>query len=211
MQHPSTSSRLIIRPSQSLAKPALSMRNRSKNATQTRTDLLAHAGAHAKENGFAASGVDALANAAGFSSGAVYQHFSGKSDFFAAVVSNELQRTTQRFSNIDAHHLPAAEQALRAYLSLAHINHPATGCVLPVLTSEVGRSDESVKQAYQTGLLALHHVLVGITGSQARAWRLLANCVGAVMLARAMPDDVGRQALLDAVLADALTTLLQND
>lgn len=187
------------------------MRTRSKKAIQTRSDLLTHAGAHAKANGFAASGVDALANAAGLSSGAMYQHFLGKSDFFAALVSQELQRTTVQFSKFDATHLDAAEHALRAYLSLAHVNHPATGCVLPALTPEVGRSDESVRQAYQSGLLALQQVLVNMAGSQAAAWRLIASCVGAVMVARAMVDGAERQALLDAVLADSLNMLMQNE
>lgn len=44
--------------------------------------------------------MDALAGAAGVTTGAVYKHFDGKSDLFAALIETELGRTERRFGTI---------------------------------------------------------------------------------------------------------------
>jgi TetR/AcrR family transcriptional regulator, transcriptional repressor for nem operon len=169
--------------------------------------LLAHASTHVKAHGFAASPVDALAKQAGMTSGAVYQHFAGKADLFAAVIDAELQKTSQRFSHIAAHDVAAAEKALNKYVNQAHVEHPEVGCPLPSLTAEVARASDAVKLAYQNGLLDIHQQLSRITGSPQAAWTLLAQSVGSVMLARAMSNSALQSDLLSAVKAHSLSLL----
>ncbi len=169
--------------------------------------LIANASAHVKTHGFAASPVDALAKQAGMTSGAVYQHFAGKADLFAAVMDAELQKTSQRFASIAAHDVARATKAMNVYLSEAHVAQPEAGCPLPSLTAEVARSSEAVKQAYQNGLLDTHRQLHRITGSQETAWTLLAQSVGSIMLARAMTDSGLQNDLLSAVKAHSANLL----
>ncbi len=169
--------------------------------------LVAHASAHLKTHGYAASPVDAIAKQAGMTSGAVYQHFSGKADLFAAVMAAEMQKTSLRFAAIAAHDLAATEKALNTYINQAHVEQPEAGCPLPALTAEVARSSVAVKQAYQSGLLDIHQQLHRITGSQQAAWTLLAQSVGSIMLARAMSDSALQNDLLSAVKAHSLSLL----
>ena len=176
------------------------MRYPKEHKEQARNHLLASGGSHAKKHGFGGSGMDALAAAAGVTTGSLYKHFEGKSDLFAALIRSELQRTAQRFSAIAPDDPGAAAKALAAYLSLSHVKHPEAGCALPSLTPEVARADGPVRDAFQSGMLAIHAIVADrFTGSTDTAWALIAQAVGAVMLARAMPDERVRCELLGAM------------
>ena len=73
--------------------------------------------------------------------------------------------------------------------------------------SEIARADDAVKAAYQTGLLEIHARLCRLTATPEDAWTLMAQNVGAVMLARAVPDEALQREILSA-LRQAGETLL---
>jgi AcrR family transcriptional regulator len=184
------------------------MRYPKEHKEQTRTRLLKSGGSHAKKHGFVGSGMDSLAAAAGVTTGSLYKHFEGKSDLFAALIRAELERTAQRFSAIAPGDLEAATQALAAYLSLNHVKQPEVGCVLPSLTPEVARADESVRDAFESGVIAIHAIVADrFTGSSEAAWALIVQSVGAVMLCRAMRDETVRHELLGASLRQSAALL----
>jgi TetR/AcrR family transcriptional regulator, transcriptional repressor for nem operon len=183
------------------------MRYPTDHKESTRQQLLEDSARHVKKHGFAASGVDAIAASAGVTSGALYKHFAGKSDLFAAVVAAELERTARRFAAVQAGDGTAARRALAAYLSPAHVRDADGGCPLPALTPEISRADVRVREAFQAGLVGVHAEVEKMTGSKTSAWALIAECVGAVMLARALPDDSQRADLLGAVASDGTARL----
>jgi len=184
------------------------MRYSKEHNEQARNRLLSTGGSHAKKHGFGDSGMDALAGAAGVTTGSLYKHFDGKSDLFAALIRSELQRTAKRFSAIAPGDLEAASKALAAYLSLNHVKHPEAGCALPSLTPEVARADEAVRHAFQSEVIAIHAIVANrFTGSSDTAWSLIAQSVGAVMLARAMRDERVRRQLLGATARESLALL----
>jgi TetR/AcrR family transcriptional repressor of nem operon len=174
------------------------MRYPKDHKVKTRRRVLARGGGHAKKHGFVGSGMDALAAAAGVTAGSLYKHFDGKSDLFAAVVQAELQRTAEMYLAIAADDPEAAMKSLAAYLSIHHIRHPEQGCLLPSLTPEVARADESVRAAFQAGLLEIHAAVERLTGASDEAWALVAQNVGAIMIARAMLDEKVQRELLAA-------------
>ncbi|MCX7164965.1 MAG: TetR/AcrR family transcriptional regulator [Rhodocyclales bacterium] len=179
------------------------MRYSKEHKDEARQRLLDASARHVKKHGFAASGVDALASAAGVTSGSLYKHFGGKSDLFASVIRTELKRTAERFAEIRPGDNDAAEKAIAAYLSVQHVRHPERGCLLPGLTAEVARADDAVRAAFDGGLREVHKQLEPIAGSSANAWALIARNVGAVMLARAALDPGLQRELLDSALAEA--------
>ena len=183
------------------------MRYPDDHKSKTREALLEHTAAHVKAKGLAGSGVDAIAAAAGVTSGALYKHFSGKEDLFAALVGTQLERTAQRFASVPDKDGALAQKALSAYLSLEHVDHPEQGCPLPSLTPEVARSGEAVRRAFQEGLLQVHAQIARLTRSDEKAWSVISQCVGAVMLARAMNPDGARRDLLQAVKRQSLHLL----
>ena len=184
------------------------MRYPREHKEQARKRLLEGGGRHAKKHGFDGSGMDALAAAAGVTTGSLYKHFEGKSDLFAALIRSELQRTAQRFSAIATGDRGGAAKALASYLSLNHVKHPEAGCALPSLTPEIARADESAQDAFQSGVLGIHAIVADrFTGSGDSAWALIAQSVGAVMLARAMRDERVRRELLGAAARNGAALL----
>ncbi|MFO1399432.1 MAG: TetR/AcrR family transcriptional regulator [Burkholderiales bacterium] len=186
------------------------MRYAETQKERTRRRLLDRGARHAKKHGFNGSGMDALAGAAGVTTGALYKHFSGKSELLVGIVATELARTAHLFSSLPKGDCEAIGKVLAAYLSDHHVEHPETGCVLPSLTPEVARADRPTRVAFERGVHDVHEALRGhVAGGSDNAWALIALCVGAVMMARALPGEAARTALLQAA-RQAAGTLLQD-
>lgn len=175
------------------------MRYNDEYKSQARAKLVESSGRHAKQHGFSSSGMADLAAAAGVTTGSLYKHFSGKSDLLVALITTELKRTADLYKNIDASDDAQVSRVLRGYLSMSHVQHPASGCPLPALTSEISRADDPAKQAFDLGVEAIHANVQAITGESNAAWTVIAQTVGAVMLARAMHSEALQNELLDAV------------
>ena len=173
------------------------MRYPATHKQDTRARLLKTTGALAKRQGFAGTGVDGLMAAAGLTSGAFYSHFRSKSELLEAIVQSELQRSGKLF------HGKSRKQLLRiveGYLSPAHIEQPESGCAIPALASEVARANDATRQAFEQGVAALKDSMATATATEGEAWAVVAQLVGAVELARAMPSEGMREALLRGVL-----------
>ena len=183
------------------------MRYPREHKQRARRSLLEHGGRHAKKHGFAASGMDAIAAAAGVTTGSLYKHFDGKSGLFAAVVRAELERMAAMYGATPADDPQHVARAGTSYLSMQHVSHPEQGCALPSLTPEIARADAKVREAFQNGLLGIHGNLRKLTGSRDSAWALIAQNVGAVMLARAMADEKIQRELLAAARREARALL----
>lgn len=175
------------------------MRYPANYKEQARAKLVDASGRYAKQHGFNSSGMADLAAAAGVTTGSLYKHFKGKSELFVSLIKIELQRTADMYGAIDAADPTQVSRALGGYLSLSHVQHPDLGCPLPSLTPEIGRSDSEVKLAFEQGVQAIHANLNAITGDADTAWVVMAQNVGAVMLARAMQSEELQKELLKAV------------
>lgn len=199
------------------------MRYPKDHKEQTRQRLLQASAGHAKAHGFAASGMDTLAAAAGVTVGSLYKHFSGKDALFAELVRSELQRSAALFDGLPQGDARALLELLRGYASRRHVQSPEAGCLLPGLSAEVARAPDEVRAAFQAGLQQLHAAVASRVGagedagdhrgdrdpsaSSGLAWALIAQSVGAVLLARALPEAAVQQALLRGV-RDATAELI---
>ena len=86
---------------------------RVERKAQTRAELVAAAARLFMRDGFHATSVDAVADEAGYTKGAVYSNFAGKEDLFFAVYE---RRVSERSAELDriADEGPSAAAALRA-------------------------------------------------------------------------------------------------
>lgn len=176
------------------------MRYTTEYKEQARAKLVEAGGRHAKQHGFISSGMADLAAAAGVTTGSLYKHFSGKSDLFVAMITAELKRTADLYDAVDPGDAVQVSRALAGYLSLSHVQQPGAGCPLPSLTPEIGRADDVVKEAFEKGVQTIHANVNALTGDADTAWVVMAQNVGAVMLARAMHSEALQRELLNAVL-----------
>ena len=186
------------------------MRYTNEYKVQARANLVDAGGRHAKIHGFGSSGMADLAAAAGVTTGSLYKHFSGKSDLFVAMITAELKRTADMYGAVDAANPVEVSRALAGYLSLSHVQHPEMGCPLPSLTPEIARSDDAVRLAFEQGVQTIHANVSALTGNSETAWVVMAQNVGAVMLARAMRSEATQRELLNAV-RDAGEDLIRSD
>jgi TetR/AcrR family transcriptional repressor of nem operon len=161
-----------------------------------RTRLVEATGAHVKKNGFAATGVDGLMAAAGLTSGAFYSHFRSKSELLEAIIGNELKRSIALFSNKS---IAQTMSVIEGYLSQAHVEHPESGCAVPSLASEISRASASAQMVFEDGMVALKAQVAHVVKDDAKAWSIIAQLVGAVMIARGMPSEQARSDLLKGV------------
>ena len=97
---------------------------RAERQARTREELVAAAERLFREQGFHATSVEAVAEAAGYTKGAVYSNFAGKEDlFFAAYEKRVDERTAELTALIER--APSANAALRS--AVAGIERRADG------------------------------------------------------------------------------------
>ena len=184
------------------------MRYPQNRKAETRQKLIEKAGALAKKEGFATTGVDGLMASVGLTGGAFYSHFDSKSELLVEIINRELNNSNNLIAGqgLDAD----ISQALSAYLSPLHVRFPEFGCVLPSLTNEVARSDDSVKEAFENGLKNIHASIAKHTGSESSAWAILALSVGTISLSRALKTPELQQEFLAASAKFALDAINQS-
>lgn len=175
------------------------MRYNAEYKEQARVNLLTESGRHAKENGFLSSGLADLSAAAGVTTGSLYKHFTGKSDLFVSIIQKELKRTADMYGAVDATDPVQVSRSLSGYLSLSHVRNAGSGCPLPSLTPEIGRSSDEIKSVFEEGVQAIHANVKALTGDSSSAWAVMAQNVGAVMIARAMQNESLQKEILKAV------------
>lgn len=176
------------------------MRYKPSYKAEKRQKLLDISGQIAKKNGFGATGVDSFMKAAGVTSGAFYSHFSSKTDLFKALIENELQHSIDMWQ--DNPHLNNAEAwidfELDRYLSISHVERPDYGCALPTLASEIARSEPAIKKAYQAELLRGQEIFMKHLGSEEKAWAVMCQLVGSILMARSVADEALKLLILES-------------
>lgn len=175
------------------------MRYKAGYKEEKRKELLEISGQLAKKNGFASTGVDTFMKAAGVTSGAFYSHFSSKNDLFKALVENELQNSIQMWQD---NPFDDPEQwidfELNRYLALSHVERADVGCILPTLASEIARADQDIRHAYQAELLRGQQIFAKHLDSEEKAWAVMCQLVGAILMARSISDNSTRKMILDS-------------
>ncbi len=175
------------------------MRYPADHKEQTRERLLQSSSALAKRGGFAATGVDGLMKAIGLTGGAFYSHFPSKDALFSDIVRRELA-----FSPISLQVQQGGlgreqlQRCLEQYLSLAHAHNPEQGCAIPALGAEIARADLGVREEAEHWLVRLQQAWAQTLGDGALAWALLAQCVGALLLARMLASSETQEDVLGA-------------
>jgi TetR/AcrR family transcriptional repressor of nem operon len=173
------------------------MRYSNTHKQETRKKLVESSRAIAKKGGFDSTGVDALMAAVGLTGGAFYSHFKSKDELFAEIVEREMENSTEMLAG-DADSLADhVAKMLRGYLSSYHALHPESGCALPALGAEIARSGAQVRGTVERSLKRLQRGWAErLADDNDKAWAMIAQCIGAVVMARAVESERGRREIL---------------
>lgn len=174
------------------------MRYSAEHKAQTRERLLDASGVLAKRGGFASTGVDGLMKAIGLSGGAFYGHFPSKDALFAQIVERELGSGKSVLATSADAGTEKLRRCLALYLDMAHVSNVERGCAIPSLGPEIARAEPAVRERAEHWLLRLQQGWAKVLESDELAWAFLAQCVGALLLARMMVTPANQQQVLSA-------------
>lgn len=184
------------------------MRHRRNRKQETRDALLRSSSSIAKKSGFETSGVDRFMGAIGMAGGTFYSHFESKDALFAVLVERELINSWEMLAVRAGSSGEDFDERLHAYLSTTHALHPEDGCVLTSLASEIARAGPAIRTTAEHGLAKLQrNWRARVGGDGESAWTLLAQCVGAVTLARMVESEAIRSEILASNLRSLVRAL----
>lgn len=190
------------------------MRYGQEHKANTRQKILQAAARLFREFGYDGVGVDAIMAEAGLTAGGFYAHFPSKRALFdealatatALAGSNATQSVAKSARADEAGQL---RLMIENYLSREHREQVADGCPLPALTPDAARGGETSRENYERQLLQyvkrLEALLsAGVAARRDVALALMAQCVGGLMLARAVNDEQLSDRILKACRKAAL-------
>jgi len=164
-------------------------------------------------SGFENVSVDSIMAHAGLTRGGFYSYFESKSDLYSEVLqcffTDPNWKSRWKGVHIDLASADAGPQIVRAYLSRQHFEDVENSCPMVALPSDVARSDEKVKAAFET----VFNAMVTVLGRDVRnrsqprentAMAIAALCIGGMVVARSMNDRSLADRLRDAAANAAL-------
>lgn len=171
-----------------------------------RQRLLEIASRRFRERGFDGVSVAEVMREAGLTHGGFYGHFASKEALAAEAATHALRQTAERWkSTLENRGMEGLERIVDAYLSRRHLDSPGTGCAIAALGPELARQSEPVRSAFAIELEYLVDALAGFMPGadtaerRSRALPLMAQMVGAIVMARACGRNVLGTEILDAV------------
>jgi AcrR family transcriptional regulator len=172
------------------------MRYHAQHKEETRKRLVESARALTKREGFGPTGVDAMMKSIGLTGGAFYGHFGCKDALFAEILLEEIENSRHMLAG-DADSPPdQVARCIRRYLSSAHAANPETGCFLPTLGPEVARAGPEVRARVEAGLKKIERSWSKRLDDPDAGWALIAQCVGALVIARSVESERTRKEIL---------------
>lgn len=172
------------------------MRYSSSHKEETRRRLIDSSRAIAKEGGFASTGIDALMASIGLTGAAFYNHFPSKQALFDTLVGEEASNSADLLAVDDG--APDADlgKRLRSYLSTYHVLHPESGCALPAIGPEIARGTPTARAEVEKALKRIQKSWSAHLDDKDTAWAVMAQCVGALLLARTVESERTRREIL---------------
>ena len=179
------------------------MRYKPGHKERARELILETASGLLRKNHYAGIGVDALMAAAGLTSGAFYSNFASKQQLLEEVLDRDLSRIRDSLLARAAEARPGwLAEFVRHYIHALSKPDAAIECRLTALSPDIAGAGPEVGRLYEQRLGEIVEALaLGVTpgpSATERAWQLLATMIGAVAVARALPEGAATDQLLQA-------------
>jgi AcrR family transcriptional regulator len=148
-------------------------------------------------HGFDNVSLKQIMSGAGLTHGGFYSYFDSKSDLYADVLgcffTDPEWKSCWEGVHVDLSSTHVGPQVVKAYLSRQHYENVEDSCPMVAIPSDVARSGESAKRAFETVFRAMVSVLERSLVDKNRPRRVRARaiaalCVGGMVVARSMAD-----------------------
>jgi TetR/AcrR family transcriptional regulator, transcriptional repressor for nem operon len=183
------------------------MRYDADHKDRTHRKIVKNASRQLRARGLNTPAVSALMKAAGLTHGGFYRHFKSRDDLVVEAIDESLLDLQDRL-------ITAAKEAgpdqgwkamVKTYLALESCDRPDQGCPIAALAPDMARTRPAVKQRISSAILKFRQELLpfmpGRTPDEKAAnfLAIFSSMVGALTIARTMPDPALRQRILNTV------------
>jgi TetR/AcrR family transcriptional repressor of nem operon len=181
------------------------MRVSREQASENRERVLDVAAKLFRERGFNGVGVAELMKEAGLTHGGFYGQFESKEDLMAQASGRASAAVMKRWRESAARSSHPLSALVGSYLSVSHRDEPGGGCIVAALGAEAPRESAKVRRVVADAAKSLLETLGEVVSGKSKAEKrqraavTLASMVGAIILARAVDDDVLSKEILRAV------------
>src|ERR1700733_13455776 len=114
-------------------------------------------------HGFESVSINQIMSGAGLTYGGFYSYFESKSDLYAEVLgcffTDPEWKSCWEGVHVDLSSTDVGSQVVRAYLSRQHFEDVENSCPMVALPTDVARSGEDARRAFQTVFKAMVSVL----------------------------------------------------
>jgi len=185
------------------------MRYEKGRRDASRERILQAASERFRADGIAASGLSRVMKDAGLTNGAFYPHFESKAELVRESLVAALDAQAEQMRQILA--ADGLDGLITAYLAPEHRDNPQFGCASSALAAEIAREPQETRSAYTERVAALARQVAAylppqVTDPDATAVALLATCIGALQIARAV-DSIEMSDRILAAAREAARTL----
>jgi TetR/AcrR family transcriptional repressor of nem operon len=160
-----------------------------------------------KKKGLNGPAVTTLMKASGLTHGGFYKHFSSRDDLVIEAIEESVHQLTQDL--IEAAKRSGSQHAwksmVKTYLSLERCDRPEIGCPIASLAPDIARATPAVKQRGSAAILKFRSEIIPFMPGRTTEEKavnflmIMTSMVGAIAIARTMPELTVRQTILDTV------------
>jgi TetR/AcrR family transcriptional repressor of nem operon len=182
--------------------------------TEVKKKIIASARRLFNKHGFDNVSISQIMAGADLTHGGFYSYFESKSDLYAEVLgcffTDPEWKSLWEGVEVNLSGVDVGPQVVRAYLSRQHFEDVENSCPMVALPTDVARSGDSAKRAFEKVFRAMVDVLERSSTGNGRPRRITAQataalCVGGMVVARAMVDRNLADELRDACTTVALS------
>lgn len=164
---------------------------------RTRARIIEEAAKALRTEGLTGIGVADLMKRAGLTHGGFYAHFESRDDLVAHAIDRMYADSAfRRFKPLEAPDpIEGLFRLIDGYLSERARQNPGQACPIPALVSEAPHMASTARARFTEGIETLQHEMtvvlkkIGHKHPKSLAISVLSELVGAMALARAIPDD----------------------
>jgi TetR/AcrR family transcriptional repressor of nem operon len=183
------------------------MRYDAEHKANTHRRIVKSASRQLRKKGLNGPAVATLMRASGLTHGGFYKHFSSRDDLVVEAIEEGLKELTQTLIDAAKHSgSPDAWKAMvTTYLSLERCDRADTGCPIAALAPDIARTAPAMKKRMAAAILRFRSELIpfmpGRTADEKASnfLMLMTSMTGTIALARTMPEQAVRQAILHTV------------
>ena len=164
---------------------------------EVKQKIIARARRLFNRGGFEGVSITEIMRGADLTHGGFYSYFHSKGDLYAEVMNcfftDPNWKSCWEGVRVDLSATDVGAQVVNAYLSRQHFEDVENSCPMVALPTDVARSGEQAKRAFETVFRAMVRVLARSlrgrqTGRRARAQAIAALSIGGMVVARTLVD-----------------------